>query len=116
MEVPMANVSPDNLVLRCYGYRLGKRPYVGICLDLNLAVEAESPEMLRKKMSEVIESYMETILDTEDKASISYLVSRKAPARDWVVYYIIKLLLLIRQFPNNFVFQEHLPFQLSHGC
>jgi len=72
--------------------------------------------MLKKKMSEVIESYMGTVLDTKDTASISYLVSRKAPMRDWAIYYLIKLLLVIKQFPDNFVFKEHIPFQLSHGC
>ena len=110
----MPDVGLDRLILRCYGYRSRKGAYVGVCLELNLAVEAESQEAVRKKMAEAISSYMETVFDTDDKASVPFLLSRKAPLRDWFLYYFIHLLFHIKRFPNNFVFKEYIPFQLGH--
>jgi hypothetical protein len=110
----MANVNPNNLVLRCYGHKTRKGPYVGVCLEFDLAVEAESPEELKMKMIDVIKSYIQTVLDTEDKASIPHLLSRKAPLKDWVLYYIISLLICIRNnLPGKFVFKGHVPFQVA---
>ncbi len=112
----MANVTPSKLVIRCYGYRMPAGEYVGVCVDLNIAVQAESPQMLRIKMFKAIRSYIETVLDTQDRDSIPYLLSRKAPIKDWVLYYLIKLVCFIREFPNSFFrFKEHLPFQLNHS-
>jgi len=110
----MPDVGLDRLILRCYGHRSRKGSYVGVCLELNLAVEAESQEAVRKKMAEAINSYMETVFDTADKASISSLLCRKAPLKDWLLYYLIRLLFYIKRFPNNFVFKEYIPFHLAH--
>ena len=112
----MSNIRPGNLVLRCYGYKSKKGNWFGLCLDFNLAVEAGSPELLKRKMDEAIESYIETVLDTNDKKSIPQLISRRAPIYDWVIYYLIKLEKFIRQFPNNFVFKAFIPFHLAHSC
>ena len=112
----MANVRPGNFVIRCYGYQPKKGFYVGVCLDFNLSVEASSPEQLKQKMKEVIISYIETVLDTNDKESIADLLKRRAPIRDWVFYYVIKFLLYLRKFPGNFTFNEIVPFHLAHNC
>jgi len=111
----MANIRPDKLILRCYGRRLKKGSYYGVCIDLNLAVEAESQEKLKKKMCDVINSYLETVLDTDDKNSIPQLLYRRAPIQDWLRYYYIRILVFIKQFPNNFTFQEYIPFHLAHN-
>lgn len=112
----MANVKPGNFILRCYGRKTEKGNWFGLCLDFNLAVEAESPELLKKKMNEVIISYIETVFDTDDKRSIPQLFSRRAPFRDWLVYYIIKSIIFIKQFPDRFIFNEIIPFHLAHSC
>lgn len=78
-------------ILRCYGYKTKNDCWYGICIDLNLAVESDSPENLKKKMREVVDSYLETVFDTEDKTSIPQLLKRKAPFFDWFTYYVIKL-------------------------
>lgn len=116
-EVPvMANISPNRLVLQCYGYKTKGGKWFGLCLNFNLGVEANSPDELRLKMHQVIESYIETVLDTEDKPSIPELLCRRAPMKDWLMYYGIKAVLFIRNFPNNFTFKEALPFHLSSQC
>lgn len=112
----MVNISPNRLVLRCYGYKTKEGKWFGLCLNFNLAVEAESPEQLRRKMHEVLESYIATVLDTDDKASIPDLLCRRASVKDWAIYYGIKTILFIKDFPNNFTFKEALPFHLASEC
>ena len=108
--------SPNRLLLRCYGYKTKKNRWYGVCLDLNLAVESDSPEGLKKKMSGVIVSYLETVLNTEDKASIPQLLKHRAPLLDWLTYYKIRIIMFINRFPGNFTFNEVIPFPSAHGC
>lgn len=56
---------PKELVLRCYGYRDAHGKWCGVCLDFNLAAEADSITELRTKINAMIESYVEAVLDTE---------------------------------------------------
>jgi hypothetical protein len=112
----MATFKPEELILRCYGCKTGDKPFVGVCIDLNIAVQAESQAELRQKMNNAIVDYIDTVLDTEDKSSIPSLIYRRAPMRDFLIYYLIKIVVYVRQFPSNFIFKEYIPFHLSHGC
>ena len=112
----MAKMSPDKLILRCYGHKIKQEKWFGVCLEFNLAAEADSPEELKKKLADMITSYIETILDTDDKISIPVLISRRAPIRNWLMYYFIRLIIFIRKFPDNFTFKEIIPFHLAHSC
>ena len=112
----MVAISPDRLVLRCYGHKTEKGNLVGVCLDLDIAVEAESIEELKKKMSQAVASYIEAVLDTNDRSSIPALFTRRAPFKDLIIYYYIKFRHYIRQFPGNFTFNEIIPFHLAHSC
>ncbi len=55
-------------------------------------------------------------LDTDDRQSVPALIRRKAPLRDWVIYYLIKFIVFIRHIPTNFTFKEYIPFHLAHNC
>jgi|APIni6443716594_1056825.scaffolds.fasta_scaffold1517040_1 hypothetical protein len=112
----MRALRPINLILKCYGHRTNKGNWVGVCLELNLAVEADSPDLLRKKMSEAIQSYVEVLLDTNDSASIPELLSRPAPPIDWAKYYLIRFVLFVRRLSRLFIFKESIPFHLAHNC
>ena len=112
----MAEISPHKLVLNCYGHRAINNRWYGVCLELNLAAEADTAEGLKKKLFDMIESYVETVLDTNDKDSIPELLSRRVSIKDWLTFYAIKLLISIRNFPNNFTFKEIIPFHLAHNC
>ena len=112
----MAELKPEKLILRCYGYKLGNNPFVGVCIDLNIAVQAESQIELKKKMNDAIKSYIEAVLDTDDKESIPSLIFRRSPLQDWLIYYLIKIIVYIKQFPSNFIFKEYIPFYLAHNC
>ena len=108
----------NQLILRCYGFQLGDRPWVGVCLNLDLAVEADSREELKKKMRDVIESYIETVLQTDDHESIPALLSRRAPLKDWSIYYLIRFVNCLHDFREKFAFpfNEAIPFHLAHSC
>jgi hypothetical protein len=104
-----------DLVLRCYGRRIDENKWYGVCLNLNLATEARSREELVQKMEKVIESYLYTVLDTEDTDSIPDLLTRRAPISDWLTYYAITSLIYIKQFPTLFKFKQAIPFHLGYG-
>jgi len=112
----MAQLTPSNLVLRCYGYRQKNNRWYGVCLNLNLAAEADSPSELRQKIHEMIESYFEAVSDTDDKNSIPELLSRKAPTSDWIKYYLIRLLISVVSIRDNITFKESIPFHLPGAC
>jgi len=101
----MANFKPSDLVLRCYGHQVKGGRWYGVCLNLNLAAEAESLEELRKKLHEMIKSYIDTVLDTNDADSIPILLSRRAPLLDWLKYCFIRIVISIRNFPGNITFK-----------
>jgi len=112
----MTQVSPSKLVLRCYGSRLVSGRWYGICLNFNLAAEAETVEELKIKIHEMIESYVEAVFDTNDSDSIPILFSRRASLLDWSKYYVLRIAILIRDFPNSITFKELVPFHLSSNC
>lgn len=93
----MSNSTPSNLVLRCYGHLTSAGKYYGVCLELNLAAEADSEMELKEKLSSIISSYIETVTDTEDKDSIPDLLDRPAPLLDHLKYHSIRLLLYYRK-------------------
>lgn len=103
-------MKPEQLVLRCYGCKRSDK-WFGVCLDLNLAAESSSLKDLKTKLKSMIYSYLETVLDTEDKESIPYLLQRKAPVADWLRYYLILACGRIRNFPDGMIFDVILPFQ-----
>jgi len=111
----MTAIRPNQLVLRCMAHRQKGR-WVGVCLDLNLGAEADSLEELKSKMDEFVSSYIATVLDTDDRASVSDLISRKAPWKDWLKYYALRLHLFVRKLPDRLIFKEYIPFELSHNC
>lgn len=112
----MAQIAPSNLILRCYAHRLSGERWYGVCLDLNLAAEADSFDELKRKLHEMISSYFACVLDTNDKDSIPDLLSRKAPLIDWIKYYLIRLHVSIKKIPNIIAFKELIPFHLSNAC
>ena len=112
----MANIPISNLVLRCYGHTINTGKWYGVCVDLNIAAEAESVDQLKKKLFKQILSYVEAVLDTDDHGSIPDLFERKAPLSDWIKYYFIKSIISIGELKNKLVFKEFIPVHLPHAC
>ena len=102
-------------ILHCYGKRKDGK-WFGVCLELNLAAEADSFIELKSEINSMISSYIEAVCDTDDKASIPRLLNRRAPLLDWLQYYSICALLSIADLPDKMAFNEIVPFKLAHGC
>ena len=109
----MKNQADYSFLLRGYAHRLSGERWYGVCLELNLAVEADSFDELKRKIHEMISSYVACVLDTNDKNSIPDLLLRKAPLIDWIKYYLIRLYISIKKIPNIIAFKELIPFHLS---
>ena len=114
-DVAMVN-KPHHFVLRCYGYKDKRGKWYGVCLDLNLAAEADSLASLKSKLDEMINCYIETVFDTKDQASIPNLLRRKAPLRDRICYGLIYAHKYIRNIPDWLTFDTIVPFTLAHNC
>jgi hypothetical protein len=107
-----ANIPPKTttpLKLRCYGYKTRQGAWVASCLDLSLMVERPSMEESIKALHEQIVLYVRSVLDTEDKDSISYLIPRIAPWQDQVFYHLIAMICRFRSICRNFAFKEEIP-------
>ncbi len=97
------------LKLRCYGFKASSGKWEGVCLEFNLATQADTFEQLRQKMNEIIISYIGSVFDTTDKSSIPRLLNRKAPLKDYFLYYLIKSIRTIKDIPTRIIFQELAP-------
>lgn len=107
-------MQPKHLLLRCYGFYRGGQWY-GLCLDLNIAAQADTPQALRAKLAEMVESYVETVLDTDDKAGVAALLDRRAPLKDWMAYWAAALAARIQP-ARRLLFKQALPFHLAAHC
>ena len=94
--------------VRCYARPEGDH-YIGQCLELDLAVQADSLAEVRRKMEECLQSYLESL----DAANVRELFPRPAPPHVWLDYYRVYLLVtlhrLLRQLGTNVqVFREQI--------
>ncbi len=112
----MAKTTPGQLILRCYGYNNGNQ-WVGICVDLDIAIQANTETELKKKMETAVRSYIEVVLNTSDRESIPALLRRKAPALSILKFHLIGTLMAFSSLRRKFfTFDEALPFHLASSC
>ena len=102
----MAKVYPT--ILHCYARPEGNY-YIGQCLELDLAVQADSLREVRQKLEECLQSYLESL----DPENVHDLFPRPAPLPVWLDYYRVRLLAalhrLLHQLGTNVqVFQEQI--------
>lgn len=79
---------PSDLVLRCMALRRDGY-WIGMCVDLDLVVQADSARQAKKLLQEQIFSYVEEALG-EDSEHAADLLTRRAPLRFIAMYYGIK--------------------------
>ena len=104
-------MKPQDLILRCYGYKASDGKWVAKCIDLALVVEEDSIEKLKKSLQDAIVGYIETVYDTKDKESIPKLLRRKSPAKDIIEYHFVALLCNMHKMKNKLVFEEAVPMR-----
>lgn len=84
-----------SITLRCFSVRRNGY-FVAICLDLCLAVQAESFEEARDKLHDQVIDYL---LDAKDSLDFR---SRPAPVDQWVQYYVIRAMYFLHSTRNRF--------------
>jgi hypothetical protein len=84
---PVATQKP--ILVRSYGRKIDGQ-WVGVCLNFGLAAQADTFDELCHKLHEQIRDYISEAFG-QDSAHRDYLLSRRAPLRDYLVYAWIDL-------------------------
>ena len=105
------------LVLRCYAENSDNQ-WQAICLDLNLAAQADTFEEVESKLRDMINEYVFDALVGEDKEHSDYFLSRKAPWSLWLKYYFHCTLAKVGHMKGNVhrFFNETLPLTPYSNC
>lgn len=105
-----------NLVIRCY-IKPTQGQWVAVCIDLCLAVQADTRREAKEKLEAQIVSYVEEAL-TVDRDFADALLNRKAPLHQRLEYWLIlatnKAHLLRTSIGQ--VFKTILPVHVGNNC
>lgn len=88
----MQNALPKRL--RCYSVRQ-ENGWFALCLDLNLAAEADSLEAVRQHLDSIIQDYLDDAQAHPEHWAD--LVPRRAPLRFWLEYYVVWARMVLRR-------------------
>lgn len=98
--------TPKIIRLRCYGYPTRQGSWIASCIDLSLMVERPSMEESVQALQDQILLYIESVFDTEDKESISRLLSRPSPWYEKLHYYFIGSICRFHKICKGFRFNK----------
>lgn len=98
----------SELILRCYA-KEEEGAWVAVCLDLNLAAQADSVDEAKQKLLSMIESYVTEALTTDSRYA-DQLLTRKAPWAEWVKYYYFCAKTALHQ-NSQIAFNEVMPLR-----
>lgn len=93
------------IVLRGYFKELPTGKHLGVCLTLNLVVEADSFERARRKLNDLIAAYLRDAIEHHE---VDRFVPRRAPLSFYADYWIHRpaTLLLHAYRPRFYDFKE----------
>lgn len=83
-------MKPQQLLLRCYAERQQNGEWFAICLDLNLAAQADTQQEVKNKLHAQIGHYVREAI-TVDAEYADQLLQRKAPLFFFARYYWLRL-------------------------
>src|SRR5689334_15771437 len=85
----MARANLDKpYLLRGYVRRLPNGKWMGVCLTLNLVVEAATREATKAKLESLIEAYLDDAVENDE---VDAYIPRHAPLAFYVEYWRLKL-------------------------
>lgn len=84
------------LLLRCYAEREANGQWFAICLDLNIAAQADSHQEVKEKLHAQILRYVREAL-TVDAQYAEGLLERRAPIGFFLRYYMMRLRAALRR-------------------
>ena len=80
------------IYIRCYA-RKSQGQWVAVCLNFSLAAQGDSFEEARDKLRSQVDEYIDDAINGPDRQHAHYLMNRRAPLRDWIMYGLISLAL-----------------------
>lgn len=98
----------EQLILKCY-VEQEEGSWVAVCLDLNLAAQAETKHLAKASLESMIKSYVDEAF-TVDREYADQLLTRKAPIQLWLRYYLIRFMSAIHKNKRS-VFREVMPLR-----
>lgn len=101
-------MNSNNLVLKCYAEQ-EDGVWVAVCLDFNLAAQADTLPEAKEKLEAMILSYVREAL-TIDLDYADQLLTRRAPLSAWLRYYLIKVCNLFHNHKHA-IFSEIMPMR-----
>ena len=110
---------PNQMIVRCFAYR-SEGLWVAFCVDFNLACQADSLSEARSKLDMQIKEYLFDALEGEDQAYAAHMLSRRAPAGIFAMYWVARAAnavfgLLHRKTPRRAQpFNEVIPLTVAH--
>ena len=108
---------PSELVLRCMGYRTRRGTWVAKCIDFDLTSEGGSMKESQEILLSMIDTYLQSVLETSDRDSIPRLLLRKSLIRDRILFHIILAASRWDHWRMNFsTFTNMLPINLGTAC
>jgi predicted RNase H-like HicB family nuclease len=94
-------IAPANMLLRCYAEREDNQ-WVVVCIDLNLAAQADTFAEAKRKLHHQIEWYVYDAMRGPDKDHVADLMSRRAPLPLLMRYHFAAALSHIRAMREQF--------------
>ncbi len=89
MKPKTRSLHPASLLVRCMAIQK-KGYWVAMCIDLDLAVQADTAASARKMLKDQIAHYLAEAV-TVDSEHADVLLTRRAPLRYVAMYYLAKL-------------------------
>ena len=98
---------PNDLLVRCLALKRDGY-WVAMCIDLDLAVQADTASQARKLLGAQIASYVTDAVGV-DSAHAAYLLHRRAPLRYVALYHFVKLVNAARPTRRRQSYETALP-------
>jgi hypothetical protein len=99
-----------DLILRCYAKKDGDM-WVAVCIDLCLAAQDRSLEVVKDKLEAQIADYIKEAFSEREYTSA--LIQRKAPLAQQATYYAAWLLRHVHTFKDAFIRVFDCPIPMS---
>jgi hypothetical protein len=99
--MPKNTIKPSDLILRCYAEREGGQ-WVAVCVDLNLAAQADTFKQAQAKLAAQIRWYVYDALAGDDRVFADALIKRTAPLSIMLRYHLLIVMSRFRSLRNKF--------------
>jgi hypothetical protein len=103
-------IAPKKLLLRCLAFER-KGYWLAMCVDLDLAVQADTLPKAKRLLREQMHSYIDDVLSVDNQHA-GDLLTRKAPMRYVALYHFIKLTHAAKRMLS---YETTMPMKLTHA-